>query len=121
MESSIGIAPEYIAVGMRNALDDLSFQWEHHVVRSGRTLGIATHAALVRIHPFVDGNDRVTRLLADLVFLAAQTGLEPLLVYDGGVGRRTYIQLLRECGRTRDPTALAEFVPVISIEEPGSG
>lgn len=121
LESNIGIAPAYIAVGMRNALDDLSFQWEHRTVTNARTLGIATHASLVRIHPFVDGNGRVTRLLADLVFLAAQTGLEPLLAYDWAVDRRTYIQLLREYDRTRDPTALAEFVPVISIEEPGSG
>lgn len=120
-ESNIGIAPEYIAVGMRNALDDLSFQWERRTVTNARTLGIATHAALVRIHPFVDGNGRVTRLLADLVFLATQTGLEPLLAYDWVVDRRTYIQLLREYDRTRDPTALAEFVPVISIEEQGSG
>jgi hypothetical protein len=59
--------------------------------------------------------------LPDLVFLAAQTGLEPLLAYDWVVDRRTYIQLLREYDRTRDPSALAEFVPVISIEESGSG
>lgn len=121
LESNIGVAPETIAVAMRSALDDLSYQWEHHVVTSGRTLGIATHAALVRIHPFVDGNGRVTRLLADLVFLAAQTGLEPLLAYDWDVDRHTYIQLLREYDRTRDPTALAEFVPVIPIEESASG
>lgn len=66
-EANIGIAPEQIAVEMRNALDGLSYQWAHQTGIDARTLGIATHAALVRIHPFVDGNGRVTRLLADLV------------------------------------------------------
>jgi hypothetical protein len=58
----------------------------------------------------------VTRLLADLVFLAAQTGWEPLLAYDWEVDRRTYIRLLGEYDETRDPTSLAEFIPVVSIE-----
>lgn len=117
LETNIGIAPEQIAVEMRNALDDLSYQWAHQTGIDARTLGIATHAALVRIHPFVDGNGRVTRLLADLVFLAGQTGFEPLLAYDWEIDRQTYIGLLREYDRTRDPAALAEFVPVISIED----
>ena len=116
-ETNIGIAPEHIAVEMRNSLDDLSYQWQQQTEISARTLGIATHAALVRIHPFVDGNGRATRLLADLVFLAAQTGWEPLLAYDWEIDRPAYIRLLGEYDRSRDPTALAEFIPVISIEE----
>jgi fido (protein-threonine AMPylation protein) len=81
-ETNIGIAPERIAVELRNALDDLSYQWLHQTGIDARTLGIATHAALVRIHPFVDGNGRVTRLLADLVYLAGQTGWHPIHAYD---------------------------------------
>lgn len=117
LETNIGIAPEHIAVEMRMALDDLAYQWDHQTGVDARMLGIAVHAGLVHIHPFVDGNGRVTRLLADLVFLAAQTGMEPLLGYDWEIDRQTYIQLLREYDRTRDPTALAGFVPVVSLEE----
>lgn len=117
LETNIGIAPEHIAVEMRNALDNLSFQWDHQTGVDARTLGIAAHAALVHVHPFVDGNGRVTRLLADLVFLAAQTGLEPLLAYDWDVDRRTYIRLLGEYDLNRDPTSLADFVPVIPLED----
>lgn len=117
LETNIGIAPEHIAVEMRNVLDDLSYQWDHQTGIDARTLGIAAHAALVRIHPFVDGNGRVTRLLADLVFLAAPTGWEPLLAYDWEIDRGTYIRLLREYDETRDPRALAEFVPAVGIEE----
>lgn len=116
-ETNIGIAPEHIAVEMRNALDDLSYQWEHQTGIDARTLGIATHAALVRIHPFVDGNGRVTRLLADLVYLAGQTGWEPIHAYDWEIDRSAYIRLLGEYDMTRKPSALAEFIPVINLEE----
>lgn len=117
LETNIGIAPERIAVETRNALDNLSYQWEHHVETSARHLGIAVHAALVHIHPFVDGNGRATRLLADLVFLSAQTGLEPLLAYDWEIDRQAYIRLLGEYDRTHDPAALADFIPVVEIED----
>ncbi len=116
-ETNLGIAPEHIAVEMRNALDDLCYQWEHQTGIDARTLGIATHAALVRIHPFVDGNGRVTRLLANLVYLAAQTGWEPIRAHDWEIDRSTYIRLLRKYDMTREPSALAEFIPVINLEE----
>ena len=56
------------------------------------------HAETVRIHPFIDGNGRTTRLLADLVFLAAQ-GDESLESYDWAVDKDRYIALLREYDR----------------------
>jgi fido (protein-threonine AMPylation protein) len=116
-ETNIGIAPEHITVEMRNAMEDLRYQWEQGSGLDARTLGVATHAALVRIHPFVDGNGRVTRLLADLVYLAGQTGLEPIHAYDWEIDRSTYIQLLRDYDVTRNPSALAEFIPVINLED----
>lgn len=116
-ETNIGVAPERIAVDLRIALDNLVHQWESPGGMTARTLGIAAHAEIVRIHPFVDGNGRVTRLLADLVFLAAQSGWEPLQAYDWGIDRRAYLRLLGDYDRMRDPAALAQFIPVISIEE----
>lgn len=116
-ETNIGIAPEHIAVEMRNVLDDLEYHWTHQTGMDARKLGIAAHAALVRIHPFVDGNGRVTRLLADLVYLAGQTGLEPVHTYDWEIDRANYIRLLREYDMTRDPSSLAEFIPVVNLEE----
>lgn len=115
-ETNIGIPPEHITVEMRNALDDLSHQWEHESGLDARTLGIATHAALVRIHPFVDGNGRVTRLLADLVYLAGQPGPEPIHAYDWEIDRIAYIRLLGEYDKSRNPSALAQFIPVINLE-----
>lgn len=74
-----------------------------------RQLGIAVHAEVVRVHPFVDGNGRATRLLADLAFLAAQDG-DVVEVYDWHLDKRTYIDLLREYDQHRDVSDLASFI-----------
>ena len=111
-ETNIGVAPELISVALRSALDDLRFRWDSGQTRDARELGISTHAALVRIHPFVDGNGRTTRLLADLIFLAAQ-GEGEVFAYDWDFDRDTYIRLLREYDGTLDPTDLIEFIPVV--------
>ena len=115
-ETNIGIAPERIAEELRNSLDDLRYRWENGAALTPRSLGIAAHAAVVHIHPFVDGNGRVTRLLADLLFLAAQ-GDEPVLAYDWEIDRQTYIRLLGEYDRTRDPIPLAEFIAVVEVTD----
>lgn len=117
-ETNIGIAPDRIAVEFRNVLDDLRYQWEHRSGVTPRVLGIAAHAALVHIHPFVDGNGRVTRLLADLVFLAAQND-DLVLAYDWNIDRRSYIRLLGEYDMTRNPMPLVEFIPVVELTEAG--
>lgn len=111
-ETNIGVAPEQISVVLRSALDDLRFRWNAGEGLDARELGISAHAALVHIHPFVDGNGRTTRLLADLVFLAAQ-GDEEVLSYDWDFDRDAYIRLLREYDGTLDPTGLIDFIPVV--------
>lgn len=113
-ELNIGIAPEQIAMQLRSSLDNARYRFENTGDWTARQLGIAVHAETVRIHPFVDGNGRSTRLLADLAFLAAQ-GDEPPETYDWAVDRDRYIALLREYDQTRDPLPLAAFIPVIEI------
>lgn len=117
-ETNIGVAPEQITVMLRTSLDDLRFRWLHGDGMPARSLGITAHAALVHIHPFVDGNGRATRLLADLVFLAAQ-GDSGVLAYNWDVDRDQYIRLLREYDATRDPRALTSFVPVAPLDASG--
>ncbi len=108
-ELNIGVAPEQIAVELRGSLDTILYRWQHTADWTGRELGIAAHAETVRIHPFTDGNGRTTRLLADLVFLAAQNTDVPEL-YDWHLDKCRYIELLREYDVHRDPRELAAFV-----------
>jgi len=114
IEVNIGVAPEQIAVELRNALDNIAYRWEHTDDWSSRELGITVHAETVRIHPFTDGNGRTTRLLADLVFAAAQDPTE--WQYDWNVEKQRYIDLLRAFDAYRDASELAAFVGVRPIE-----
>jgi fido (protein-threonine AMPylation protein) len=114
-ETNIGIAPEQISVELRACLVSLLYRWEQGDDLTARALGIHAHAETVRIHPFIDGNGRATRLLADLVFLAAQQGSD-LVAYDWDFNRDTYLRLLRQYDQTRDVTPLVSFVPIARVE-----
>jgi fido (protein-threonine AMPylation protein) len=113
-EVNIGVAPERIAVELRNALDAIDYRWDHTDDWTPRQLGIVVHAETVRTHPFADGNGRTTRLLADLVFAAVQDPTE--VQYEWDLEKARYIELLRAYDQNRDVADLAAFVGVDRIE-----
>ena len=113
-EVNIGVAPERIAVELRNALDAIAYRWDHTDDWTPLQLGIVVHAETVRIHPFVDGNGRTTRLLAYLVFAAVQDPTE--VQYEWDLDKARYIELLRAYDQNRDVADLATFVGVDRIE-----
>jgi fido (protein-threonine AMPylation protein) len=114
-EVNIGVAPDQVAVELRNALDNIRYRWDHTDDWTPRELGVVTHAEAVRVHPFTDGNGRTTRLLADLVFISAQDPAE--YQYDWDVDdKERYINLLRGFDVHRDVRALAAFIAVQSID-----
>jgi fido (protein-threonine AMPylation protein) len=108
-ELNIGVAPEQIAVELRMSLETIHYRWNCTDDWSPRQLGIAVHAETVRIHPFTDGNGRTTRLLADLVYAAAQDVESPDL-YDWDLDKQRYIELLRQYDRHRNPLELAAYI-----------
>jgi fido (protein-threonine AMPylation protein) len=119
-ELNIGVDPWQIAVELRNSLDNLRYRWSHTDDWTPRQLGIASHAEVVRIHPFTDGNGRSTRILADLVYVASQlvrSADDELLIYDWRVEKSPYIALLRSYDVHRDPSELAAFVPVQPLDD----
>lgn len=111
-EVNIGVPPELIAVETRTALENIQFRWNETDALNSRQLGIEVHAALVRIHPFVDGNGRTTRLLADLTYAAAQDSESDVFFYDWNLDKAEYIRHLREFDLHRDSTDLTAFVSV---------
>ena len=110
-ELNIGIHPARISSEVRNSLDNIRFRWENTDDWDTRTVGIVTHAELVRIHPFTDGNGRSSRLLADLIYLSLQSS-EPFEGFDWSIDKRRYIELLQRYDFHRDPTELTSFIPV---------
>jgi fido (protein-threonine AMPylation protein) len=115
-ELNIGVGPEQIAVELRGSLGNVIYRWQHTNDWTARELGVVVHAETVRIHPFTDGNGRTTRLLADLVFIAAQDG-EVLEQYNWDLDKVRYISLLRAYDIHRDPRELAAFIPVRPLGE----
>lgn len=91
-------------------METIRYRWEHTKDWSPRELGIAAHAERVRIHPFPDGNGRSTRLLADLIFAAAQD-FEEVELYDWQIDKPHYVGLLRAYDQHRNPSKLAAFIP----------
>ena len=116
-ELSIGIDPAQIAVQLNASMGNIHYRWENTQDWTAHQLGIAVHAEAVRIHPFTDGNGRSTRLLANLVYVAAQviTGQvsSELMLYDFlQIDRDNYIAQLREYDKSRDAVGVASIVGV---------
>ncbi len=114
-ERNIGVSPELIAVELRSSLDKIMYRWDHTDDWDARVLGLVAHAETVRIHPFVDGNGRSTRLLAELVFVAAQDGPD-LWTYDWDLNKTAYIHALRRYDLVREVGQLVALVPILKVE-----
>ena len=112
---NIGVDPHTISTELHTAFGNLGYQ-ASEMVLPARELGIATHAELVRIHPFSDGNGRVTRLMADLVFAAAQHHPHAQ-EYDWDLDKTKYNRLLRAYDLNRGPVPLSEFISVRTLGE----
>jgi Fic-DOC domain mobile mystery protein B len=97
-EKTIGVAPEYISVRLRDLCDDIRVQQQQHSF-SVREMAARFHHRLVSIHPFPNGNGRFSRMMTDLLLVEA--GEQPFawgdgdLIVDGEV-RNRYIAALRE-------------------------
>ena len=65
-ERNIGVAPYEIQPKLRVLLDDVKF-WIDNRTFSPKEIAIRFHHRLVQIHPFPNGNGRISRLIADLL------------------------------------------------------
>lgn len=89
-ERNIGVAPYQIQPKLRVLLDDIKF-WLDNKTYSEKEIAIRFHHRLVQIHPFPNGNGRISRLMADL--LMRQCGRKNL---NWGSGNLTEISELRK-------------------------
>lgn len=110
-ERNIGVAPHQIPIKLKALFDDVKF-WVENETFSHTEIAVRLHHRLVLIHPFPNGNGRVSRLMADL--LMQQMDEERLYWGDGNLVditdlRKRYIDALRAAD-AGDYTALLEFV-----------
>ncbi len=67
-DKSIGIDARLIPVALRQLLDDCRY-WLDNKVFSEEEIAIRLSHGLVKIHPFVNGNGRHSRLMADIMMV----------------------------------------------------
>ena len=110
-ERNIGVAPYLIPVKLKTLFDDVKFWMENHTFPN-LEIAVRLHHRLVLIHPFPNGNGRISRLMADL--LMQQLG-EPRLYWgDASLTditdlRKKYIDALHAAD-SGDYTELIKFV-----------
>lgn len=109
-ERNIGVAPYQIPMKLMQLFDDVNF-WIENKTYSNHEIAVRLHHKLVQIHPFPNGNGRVSRLMADLVL----EKLEGTKLYWGNTNlvnvseiRSTYIAALRKAD-AGDYSDLLEF------------
>ena len=110
-ERNIGVAPYEIQPKLRILLDDVKF-WINNQTYLPKEIAIRFHHRLVQIHPFPNGNGRISRLMADL--LIKQFDLQALNWGSGSLTeiselRKEYITALREADNG-DYSFLLKFV-----------
>ena len=64
-ERNIGVSPFQIPMNVMNLFDDVKF-WIENKTYSEKEIAVRLHHRLVQIHPFPNGNGRVSRIMADL-------------------------------------------------------
>ncbi|QTQ14378.1 mobile mystery protein B [Treponema parvum] len=65
-ERNIGVAPYQIPIKVMQLFDDVKF-WIKNGTYVNHEIAVRFHHRLVQIHPFPNGNGRVSRLMADLI------------------------------------------------------
>ncbi len=112
-EKNIGVDPLQIAIQLKQLLNDAEY-WIKNNTYPAKELAARFHHKLVLIHPFVNGNGRHSRIMADAILTKLLH--EPAIDWAGGYRleamnerRIQYIRALRKAdGYDFDP--LLEFV-----------
>lgn len=108
-EMTIGITPHQIQEQWKAALDDAAWHLTARTWTPAETV-LRLHHRTVQIHPFVNGNGRHARLMADELMAALGLGTESFS-WGRHLGlqieqlRRAYLAALRRMDRDRDDTA----------------
>lgn len=65
-ERNIGVAPYQIQPNLKVLFEDINY-WIDNKTFSQKEIAVRFHHRLVAIHPFVNGNGRISRIMAELL------------------------------------------------------
>jgi len=110
-EKNIGIAPYLVTSELKKLYDDVHY-WIEHKTYSPKEIALRFHHKLVQIHPFPNGNGRISRIMADLIM--KKLGQKEFSWGEGGLIkvselRQKYIQALQKADRG-DYSGLLELI-----------
>jgi Fic-DOC domain mobile mystery protein B len=110
-ERNIGVAPYQIQPNLKVLFDDVNY-WINNKTFSQKEIAVRFHHRLVAIHPFVNGNGRISRIMADL--LMQKFGLEKFSwgncnLSEISIVRKQYVTALQFADKG-DYSKLLEFV-----------
>lgn len=106
----IGYPPEEVSQAVQELLAEVGDKWGSE--KTALTVAAYLHAKLVEIHPFADGNGRVSRLMMNLALLSA--GLPPISVDEAD--RISYYGALDAFHDEGDLTPFIDFCKVECIK-----
>lgn len=109
-EVTIGVAPEQIREQLAMEVENIKFWVEQDELDPG-WVAMTAHHRLVRVHPFVDGNGRITRLFADLLLFSLT--LRYTFDWQPAIDSRGYFDGLRIADNTLDVDALLEVIGLV--------
>lgn len=98
--TNIGVEPAQIVMQLRDALDDATF-WHTNVTFGPHEIAVRIHHRLVQVHPYVNGNGRHARFIADLYLHLIGEASLPWKPGESDLSesRDAYISALREADR----------------------
>lgn len=110
-ELSIGVEPASLRERLPEELGTLGWQIDNKAMTS-EWIAMNAHHRLVYLHPFKDGNGRITRLFADLLLFGLT---KRTLVFDWIEDSEVYGNALRQADITMDPAPLLAVIPVRAV------
>ncbi len=100
-ERNIGVAPYQIQEKLKILFDDIEF-WIENKTYPEKEIAVRLHHKLVQIHPFPNGNGRISRLMADLLmkkFNRSFSIWNSDLLLESATLRKLYIVALQEADK----------------------
>jgi Fic-DOC domain mobile mystery protein B len=99
-DTNIGANPAEIVPRLKDVLDDARY-WHHHNTFNRIETAVRIHHRIVQVHPYVNGNGRHARFVADLYLHVNGEGALPWRPdeSDTSASRATYISALQLADR----------------------
>jgi Fic-DOC domain mobile mystery protein B len=111
-DTNIGVDPPAIATSMRMLMNNAR-TWREHKVYGPAERALRFHAEVGRVHPFPNGNGRLSRVYAEAMLYSEDReiawGWSRSQFAGVSIWRRRYIDELREAERANDFAGLVEF------------